>query len=166
MRHLGAHPGRQHVAIDPFQTDDWDSTGLMAVERAGLSGYLDFRSSASCYELPRMIQAGLKFDLVYIDGSHLFEDVFVDYYFVSRLLADDGIVVFDDSTNPHIHKVLAFIHANSESCLEFFPLDPFRPDKGKPLKYRLARAIGKTQVTAFRKVGKPERKWDSAFRNF
>jgi hypothetical protein len=50
----------------------------MAVERAGLMGYMDFRQAYSALELPKLIEQGTQFGLVYVDGSHLFEDVFVD----------------------------------------------------------------------------------------
>ena len=72
-------------------------------------GYLDFREECSALELPKLMKQGARFDLVYIDGSHLFEDVFIDAYFVARLLTQGGVVVFDDSTNPHIAKVLRFL---------------------------------------------------------
>jgi len=71
-RDLHREPQGQHVALDPFQTTVWDSTGLAVIERAGLSGYLDFRPKFSSLELPAMLERGEKFDLVYVDGSHLF----------------------------------------------------------------------------------------------
>ena len=96
-RDLGFAPQRQHMALDPFQSSVWDDSGLLGIERAGLQGYLDFRPAFSCIVLPRLLSEKAVFDLVYIDGSHLFEDVFVDAYFVSKLLSAGGIVLFDDS---------------------------------------------------------------------
>jgi len=83
-------PEGQHTALDPHQATVWDSCGLMAVERAGLMSYLDFRAAYSAFELPRLVEQGAQIDLVYVDGSHLFEDVFVDAYYVARLLAPGG----------------------------------------------------------------------------
>jgi len=162
---LGRPPEAQHIALDPFQTTVWDSCGLMAVERAGLIGYMDFREAKSALELPRLLESGSRFGLVYIDGSHLFEDVFVDAYFAIRLLSERGVVAFDDSSNPHVAKVIRFLRASiPRAGLEELDLGHYR-DKGQ-FTYRVARYIGRVQLTAFRRVGDVERTWDAAFRSF
>jgi cephalosporin hydroxylase len=165
-RDQGSMPRRQHLALDPFQKEVWDDTGLVLVEQAGLEGYLEFRSQYSCMALPQLVENEAQFELVYIDGSHLFEDVFVDFYYVARVLSMEGIVVFDDSTNPNVMKVLKFIRRNLRSEFEEVDLAPFRLDRGHSFKYRLAKRLGKLQMTAFRRVGPPVRQWDSAFANF
>jgi hypothetical protein len=38
-------------------TTSWDDCGLMAIERAGLSSYLDFRQGYSAVELPKLVEA-------------------------------------------------------------------------------------------------------------
>src|ERR1035441_4737545 len=40
-------PSRQHTAIDPFQISMWKRAGLLAIQRGGLDGYLNFRESLS-----------------------------------------------------------------------------------------------------------------------
>jgi hypothetical protein len=40
----------------------------MAVERAGLMGYMDFRQAYSALELPKLIERGTQFGLIYVDG--------------------------------------------------------------------------------------------------
>lgn len=107
-----------------------------------------------------------RFDLVYVDGSHLVEDVFVDAYFVARLLTECGVMAFDDSTNPHVHKVLRFLRANCRQGLAEFALPSYRGDDGRSLSYRGARILGKVQVTAFRRVGKIDRAWNAPFHSF
>ena len=163
---MGELPAKQHVAIDPNQEGAWDDAGLCAVDCSGLRNYLDFRPELSSLELPRMVERGERFGLVYIDGSHLYEDVFVDFYFVARLLADDGVVIFDDRTDPHVHKALCFIRRNLRSSFQEMDLQPDRKDKGKSYRYRLGRSLGKTQMTGFRRIGEPSRQWDAAFVDF
>jgi len=165
-RDLCHTPTRQHVALDPFQSSVWDDCGLQVVEQAGLAGYLDFRPAFSSLELPKLIGEGARFDLVYVDGSHLVEDVFVDAYFVTRLLTEGGVVAFDDSTNPHVHKVLQFLRTNCRAGLEEIDLAPYRADRGKTLRYRVARMLGKVQMTAFRRIGKTDRPWNAPFHSF
>jgi hypothetical protein len=123
-------------------------------------------SSHSAYELPKLVEAGARFGLVYVDGSHLFEDVFVDAYFVIRLLEEGGVVTFDDSAKPHVAKVLRFLRTNvPRGGLEELDLGRYRDKRGR-FRYQLARALGRVQLTAFRRVGNVERVWDSPFRSF
>ena len=63
-RELSGRPSRQHTAVDPYQTQAWDDAGLLAVERAGLSEYLDFRPQYSSVALPRLLENGEPFDLI------------------------------------------------------------------------------------------------------
>lgn len=165
-RDLGRASTGQHVALDPFQATVWDSSGLIAVERAGLSGYVDFRPAFSAFELPKLVERGEQFEMVYVDGSHLFEDVFVDFYFVGRLLADRGIVAFDDSTDPHVNKAIRFVRANLSASYEPVDLSPFRLDNCRGWRYRITRALGRNQLTAFRRIGRPERTWNALFHQF
>lgn len=165
-RRAGLPAASQHTAVDPFQTSVWDDTGLIALKEAGLRPYLDFRPFRSSVALPRLITEGATFELIYVDGSHLFEDVFVDFYFSTRLLTDGGILAFDDSSDPHVNKVLRFIRSNCAFAYEAVDVGPLRADKGISLRYRLAKALGQSQLTAFRKIGPSERKWNSAFRDF
>lgn len=165
-RAAGSPPSRQHLALDPFQTSVWDDAGVLQIERAGLAPFFDFRAAYSCLELPRLFGEGAKFDLIYVDGSHIVEDVFVDAYFSCRLLNEGAVVAFDDCADPHIAKVLAFIGRNLQSSFEEMRLAPFRVDGGRTLRYRAAKILGKTQLRAFRRIGPADRKWDAAFTNF
>ena len=157
---------RQHLAVDPFQTSVWDDAGLLQIDRAGLESFLDFRGTYSCLELPRLFSEGARFDLVYVDGSHLFEDVFVDAYFSCRLLTEGGVVAFDDCSDPNVAKVLTFIRSNLRSSFQELALGPFRADGGRTLRYRAAKFLGRTQLSAFRRIGPADRNWNSDFNEF
>jgi predicted O-methyltransferase YrrM len=161
---LGHSGQAQHVALDPFQTTTWDSCGVLAVERSGLEPYLDFREAYSALELPKMVECGDQFGLIYIDGSHLFEDVFLDAYFASRLLTENGVVAFDDSTDPQVAKVLRFLRKNCSGLREL-NLGPFRGEHNG-LAYAVGRWLGKVQLTAFQRIGPIEREWDANFQSF
>ena len=51
---------------------------------------------------PRLNSDG--YDLVFIDGSHLFSDTFIDAYYAYQLVPVGGLIVFDDKylANPGI----------------------------------------------------------------
>lgn len=160
---LGQAPSGQHIAMDPFQQDMHDA-GLAQLQRAGQSDYVTFFREPSHQVLPRLLGEKDQFDVCFIDGSHLFEDCFLDAFYCVRLLAPEGIVVFDDAADPHIAKVTRFIERNLKQSIVPFDLGPFRSDVS--IKYRIAKAIGRSQLKAFRRIGDPTRVWDAPLSNF
>ena len=111
-----------------------------------------------------MLEESARFDLIYVDGSHLFEDVFVDAFYCCRLLAKGGVVAFDDCSDPHVAKVVRFLKRNCSDGLSELDLEPYRP--GRSFRYRLARLLGSVQMRAFRSMGRIDRVWDAPFHNF
>lgn len=165
-KNQGATGTGQHIGIDPLQETLWKNTTPSLLKRAELENYTRLLTRSSALELPTLVQESCKFDLIYIDGSHLFEDVFVDFYFSRLLLSLNGIIAFDDCAMTHVAKVLAFIRSNLSASFEEIDLSSFRADKGKSLKYRIARILGKTQMRAFRLIGDCERPQFSPLGNF
>jgi hypothetical protein len=171
-KHLDRNGTKQHVALDPYQPYAmYDECGVFAVERAGLGDYLDPLFEFSEFALPRLLENHRQFDFIYVDGSHVFENVFIDAFYCARLLADDGIVAFDDSTDPHVAKVIAFIRSNLGGQL------PEVHHGAAGLKSRIGKALGRNQLTAFRRLrhfdqhgvrkwDTPLRAWDAPFKRF
>src|SRR5690348_9144815 len=42
--------------------------------------------------LPRLCDEGERFDLIFLDGGHRYDDVFVDFHFARRMIAANGAV--------------------------------------------------------------------------
>jgi len=162
---LNSEAAKQHIAIDPFQSTVWDDTARLALQEADLLNYVDVREDFSCIILAELLKEKQIFDLIYIDGSHLFEDVFIDFYYSSRLLSDGGLILFDDSTDPHIRKVLKFIDSNFSSSFQKLDLSYLRSGLER-VKFSVAVALKKNQLTAYKKVGGATRSWNSKFKNF
>lgn len=57
---------------------------------------LKVRKGFSTYELPRMLEEGHAFDLIYVDGTHTALGVMIDLCFCAALLRKDGLMVLDD----------------------------------------------------------------------
>jgi methyltransferase family protein len=166
-RDLQHKPCRQHVAIDGFQCSGYDDVGRLKLEEAGLSDYVEVREQLSALALPQMVQEGLKFQLVYIDGSHRFEDVFCDFYFVRYLMAVGGYVLFDDSSDPEVAKVVRFVRKNLRECFEPVPISRYRGQTtAQRLQYAIAEALYKTQLAIFRKIKEGERAGGHTLRTF
>jgi predicted O-methyltransferase YrrM len=162
----GHHDGPRHVAIDPFQKTVWDNVGLNLLKEAQLSEFVVLHESLSSSALPQLLDGDLRFDMIYIDGSHLFEDVFVDFYYCLRLLNPEGILLFDDSTDAHVAKVLRFIRANLGEHLQPMDLSRFRETRLDRVKVRWAQRLRRCQLSGFRKTSTGERAWDASFHAF
>jgi predicted O-methyltransferase YrrM len=169
-RYRGAEPSKQHAALDPMQPFRlYDEAGVYAVERAGLADFLDYHPEYSEFVLPRLLQEGRRYDFIYVDGSHLFENVMIDAFYGARLLKAGGLIAFDDCSDPHVAKVISFIRSNlSDSLKEILPKD---------IRSSAARLVGKRQLISFerlpytgphepREFTTPLRQWDSKFGKF
>lgn len=105
-------PGVRHVVIDPHQDTRFAGLGLQALGQAGVAGLVEFHSGESQIVLPRLLALGRRFDLAIVDGNHRFDAVFVDLYYLGRLLRAGGIVFLDDYQLPGVARAAAFFTAN------------------------------------------------------
>ncbi|WP_374658450.1 class I SAM-dependent methyltransferase [Phenylobacterium sp.] len=81
------NPEEKYLAVEPrFQRN----AAKLDFDR------LDIRKGFSTYELPRMLQAGEEYDLIYVDGSHTAWAVSVDLAYCASLLKIGGMMVLDD----------------------------------------------------------------------
>lgn len=53
--------------------------------------------------MTRMIQSGLKFDYIYVDGDHIYDGVKKDLYDAAELLTPHGVILVDDCVPNHGH---------------------------------------------------------------
>jgi predicted O-methyltransferase YrrM len=108
-----------HVAVDPFQNDSWDNAGLCTLEQLGAADLSRLIQNDSLLALPKLIASGETFDFGFVDGSHLFEHIFCDTLFMSRLVRPGGLVVLDDMWMPatkvaveYFTRNMGFTHEN------------------------------------------------------
>lgn len=151
-----------HTAIDPYQSTAWKNSAITVITQEQLDKNFRFFEDYSSMVLPRLISKHEKFGLVYIDGSHLFEDVFVDFYFVVHLLEMNGFLIFDDCQNNHVRKVVQFIKKNYPHILSIKVMS----FSSKPLLNKIANKFGYKQLEVFCKIGKTPRNWKEKFKNF
>jgi hypothetical protein len=133
-------------------------------ERDGTRDLLDLREEWSSSVLAHLFKTGDRFGMIYIDGSHLFEDVFVDAYFAFRLLEPDGIVAFDDCSTKQVRKVVRFLKRNLAKDLPEIDLSIFSPYPRQV--YMTARHLDRVQLRAFRLTGNATRPWNSEMVDF
>ena len=114
-----------HTAIDPCQMSMWHGIGLARV-RAVFGAdpdaftFLDDRSDRVATDLARDNRA---FDLVFVDGPHLFDHALADFHLYAPLCAIGGHIVLDDVWMPSIRTLADFVRANRHDFKELRPTD-------------------------------------------
>jgi predicted O-methyltransferase YrrM len=110
--------GGRHVAIDPFQQESWQGAGLRTLREAGVEEVVEVIEEESQLALPRLLAEGRRFDFGFVDGDHRFEGVFVDLYFMTRLVEPGRLVVVDDMWMPSVRTAVAYVERNLGVTLE------------------------------------------------
>src|ERR671918_1468656 len=110
--------GGRHVAIDPFQKESWNGAGLRTLREAGVEEHVDVIEEESQLALPRLVAEGREFDFAFVDGDHRFEGVFLDLYFMTRLVKPGGLIVVDDMWMPAVRTAVAYVEKNLGATLE------------------------------------------------
>jgi hypothetical protein len=105
-----AHP--QHVIIDPFQESVWSNVGWDLLCSAGLDSIARLIPAPSSMALPRLAGEGLIADAAFLDGSHRFHEVFVDLYYLRKIVRPGGLIVVDDDWAPSVRTAVRYYEQN------------------------------------------------------
>lgn len=114
---LADNGGGHHTAIDPYQQEIYQSIGLFNLERSNFKDMLRFLQASSQNVLPQLVLQEECFDFAFIDGSHLFDHAFVDFFYIDKMIKVGGCVVIDDIWMPSVRKVASFILKNKPYAL-------------------------------------------------
>jgi predicted O-methyltransferase YrrM len=150
----------RHVAIDPFQQESWKGAGLRTLREAGVEQIVEVIEEESQLVLPRLLAEGRRFDFAFIDGDHRFEGVFVDLYFMTRLIEPGRLVVVDDMWMPSVRTAVAYVERNLGVTLEPDAL----PNGFRWRRHPLKRGVpgGRGDMAALRLPSEPAKPgWDA-----
>jgi hypothetical protein len=98
--------------------------------------------------LPRLVSEGFAADAAFVDGSHLFHNVFVDLYFLRELVHPGGLIVLDDCDEwPSVATAVRYFEVNagwrSQTISRPTRLRAFRlPDPGVEPTFESFRPFG------------------------
>jgi predicted O-methyltransferase YrrM len=151
--------GGRHVAVDPFQQESWNGAGLRTLREAGVEDVVEVIEEESQLALPRLVTEGREFDLAFIDGDHRFEGVFLDLYYMTRLVRPGGLIVVDDMWMPSVRMAVAYLERNLSVTLEPDAL----PNGFRWRRRLLGRRVpsGRGDTAALRLPSdRPELRWD------
>jgi predicted O-methyltransferase YrrM len=104
--------------IDPYQDGRFSDLGLQFIGEIGVNNQIEFCKRPSELILPELQQQGRKFDFAIVDGTHRFEGIFIDLFYLNNLLAPSSVIFLDDYQIPGVHKAVAFFLSNMQWTME------------------------------------------------
>lgn len=97
------------ISIDPYQTAHWHSVGVSHVRRAGFAARHRHIELSDHLALPTLLAENSQVDFAYIDGAHTFDHVFLDFFYLDKMLSPGRLMGFNDCIYPAIHRVLRYL---------------------------------------------------------
>jgi predicted O-methyltransferase YrrM len=107
----GPHQAR-HVIVDAYQKH-FHGSGWAAITGAGLAGLCSLVQERSQIALPRLLGDGFVADAAFVDGSHIFHNVFVDLFYLRELVRPGGLVILDDCSYPSVATAARYFEVNT-----------------------------------------------------
>jgi predicted O-methyltransferase YrrM len=102
----------RHVIIDAYQ-EHFHGSGWAAITGAGLAGLCRLVEERSQIALPRLLGHGFTADAAFVDGSHVFHNVFADLFYLRELVRPGGLVILDDCSYPSVATAARYFEVNT-----------------------------------------------------
>jgi len=102
----------RHVIVDAYQ-ELFHGSGWDAVTGAGLRGLCRLVQERSQTALPRLLGEGFVADAAFVDGSHIFHNVFVDLFYLRELVRPGGTMILDDCSYPSVATAVRYFEVNA-----------------------------------------------------
>jgi predicted O-methyltransferase YrrM len=102
----------RHVIVDAYQKH-FHGSGWAAITGAGLAGLCSLVEERSQLALPRLLGEGFAADAAFVDGSHIFHNVFVDLFYLRELVRPGGLVILDDCNYPSVATAVRYFEVNT-----------------------------------------------------
>lgn len=110
---VAAGPGdARHLIVDAYQ-EFFHGSGWAAIIEAGLADLCCLMAERSQIALPRLLGDGFVADAAFVDGSHIFHNVFVDLFYLRELVRPGGLVILDDCNHPSVATAVRYFEVNT-----------------------------------------------------
>lgn len=111
---LAENRNGRHTSADPHHRNvpgRWAGIGLMLARRLGGERFrfIEERSFAALTHLADHSQC---FDIIFVDGRHLFDFIVTEFTLSTELCSMGGYIILHDAWLPSIQRAVAFIRAN------------------------------------------------------
>lgn len=100
------------TSIDPYQSTFWSNNGVKNIKHLNLQKNHTLIEKFDYIALPELLSKGEKYDLIFIDGSHIFDHVIHNNFYCDMLLKVGGILINDDMWMPSIKSAFNYIKNN------------------------------------------------------
>ncbi|MEJ3657561.1 class I SAM-dependent methyltransferase [Actinomycetes bacterium KLBMP 9759] len=101
-----------HLIIDPLQAAEYAGVGWRQLQEAGLDSIATLVEQPSSVALPGLVADGFTADAAFVDGSHRFHEVFLDLYYLRRIVVPGGLVLLDDHWWPPVRTAARYYVTN------------------------------------------------------
>ena len=101
--------GGHHIGIDPCQITEHKETAVVLLEEFDVNKNFTLMDGPAHTEMPKLIDQDRQFDLIFVDGMHLFDYKLVDVFFADMLLRDGGWLLLHDLLIPSVKKTLRYL---------------------------------------------------------
>jgi predicted O-methyltransferase YrrM len=105
-------PHPRHIVIDPFQQQAFANVGWDLLRSAGLDSIATLMATPSSVALPQLTAEGIVVDAAFVDGSHRFHEIFVDLYYLRKIVRPGGLIVLDDDWTPSVRTAVRYYEEN------------------------------------------------------
>jgi predicted O-methyltransferase YrrM len=102
----------RHVIVDAYQ-EQFHGSGWAAITGAGLAGRCRLVRERSQIALPGLLGDGFAADAAFVDGSHIFHNVFVDLFFLRELVRPGGLMILDDCDHLSVATAVRYFEVNT-----------------------------------------------------
>jgi predicted O-methyltransferase YrrM len=100
------------TSIDPFQSTQWKNAGITSIKKAKLKTYHKLIEEMDYIAMPQLIEEDTKFDMVLIDGMHLFDYTILDLFYADLLTRVGGVICLDDIKHKGTGKAYNYVVKN------------------------------------------------------
>jgi len=111
---LAENSNGRHTSVDPYQLNTpgrWTGVGLAQGRRLGGERFR-FIEEPSFAALTHLADNSECFDIIFLDGHHLFDFVLTEFTLSAELCSMEGHIILHDMWLPAIQRAVAFIRAN------------------------------------------------------
>lgn len=100
------------MIIDAYQ-EQFHGCGWAAITGAGMAGVCCLVQERSQIALPRLLGDGFIADAGFVDGSHIFHNVFVDLFYLREMVRPGGMLILDDCGYPSVATAARYFVVNA-----------------------------------------------------
>lgn len=130
------------ISLDPFQETQWENAGLTTIKNAKLKKYHKLIEEKSFLAMPKLVEKKVLFDMIFIDGMHLFDYTVLDLFYADQLVKIGGFIVLDDIRHKGTGKAYEYVLKNYKHWKLIFD------------------TIASDTMATFVKIGEDNRSWD------